>query len=288
MLKERVISAIVLIAIVLAALLLFSPFYFALALGVVVVLGIWEWTQFMHFKQAFWRYAVTALSAVFLFLWIYDERNFLDAGRVFELYAEPILLASVLWWIAALFFVVTYPNSSKIWGKHAVLQFPFAFLTLIPFLIGVLRLRLDSYVSNPYHGLLLLMYVFVLVWAADSGAYFAGRKFGKHKLAPKVSPGKSWQGVIGGLLTAAIFSALFIYFAGTNLTANIAIPTFIGLSVVTVAVSILGDLTESMFKREAGIKDSSHLIPGHGGILDRVDSLTAAVPFFSYFYFFVL
>ena len=288
MLKERVLSAIVLIAIVLAALLWFSPFYFALALGVVVTLGIWEWTQFMHFKQAFWRYAVTGLSGAFLFLWIFDERGFLNAGRVFEQFAEPLLLASVLWWGVALFFVTTFPKSSKVWGKHAVLQFPFAFLTLVPFLIGVLRLRLDGYVANPYHGLLLLLYVFVLVWAADSGAYFAGRKFGKHKLAPKVSPGKSWQGAIGGLLTAVAFSAIFIYFAGKELTANIEIPAFIGLSLATVAVSILGDLTESMFKREAGIKDSSQLIPGHGGILDRIDSLTAAVPFFSYFYFFVL
>lgn len=289
MLKERVISAIVLIAIVLAALLLFSPFYFALTLGVVIILGVWEWTQFLRFKQAFfWRYAITGLVSAFLFLWIYDERAFLNAGRVFEQYAEPALLSSVLWWIIALFFVITYPKSSKIWGKHSVLQFPFAFLTLIPFLIGVLRLRLDGYVANPYHGLLLLLYVLVLVWAADSGAYFVGRKFGKHKLAPKVSPGKSWQGVIGGLLTAVIFSGIFIYFAGTELTAKISVSSFIALSVATVAISILGDLTESMFKREAGIKDSSQLIPGHGGILDRIDSLTAAVPFFSYFYFFVL
>ena len=289
MLKQRVISAIVLIALVFTALFLFSPYYFALALGVVVVLGVWEWTQFFNFKQpTFWRYAITGLSAAFLFLWIYGEGNYLDAGRVFELYAQPILLGAVIWWLVALFFVVTYPKSSVIWGKHSVLQFLFCFFTLIPFLIGVLLLRLDHYVAAPYHGIMLLLYVFILVWVADSGAYFVGRKFGKHKLAPKVSPGKSWQGAIGGLVMAGVVAAIFVNVAQQSLTANVSPEAFIGLSVATVAISILGDLTESMFKRQSGIKDSSHLIPGHGGILDRIDSLTAAVPFFAYFYFFVL
>lgn len=289
MLKQRVISAIVLIALVFTALFLFSPYYFALALGVVVVLGVWEWTQFFNFKQpTFWRYAITGLSAAFLFLWIYGEGNYLDAGRVFELYAQPILLGAVIWWLVALFFVVTYPKTSVIWGKHSILQFFFGFFTLIPFLIGVLLLRLDHYVTEPYHGIMLLLYVFILVWVADSGAYFVGRKFGKHKLAPKVSPGKSWQGAIGGLVMAGVVAAIFVNVAQQSLTANVSSGAFIGLSVATVAISILGDLTESMFKRQSGIKDSSHLIPGHGGILDRIDSLTAAVPFFAYFYFFVL
>ena len=149
-------------------------------------------------------------------------------------------------------------------------------------------LRLDHYVAAPYHGIMLLLYVFILVWVADSGAYFVGRKLGKHKLAPKVSPGKSWQGAIGGLVMAGIVAAIFVNVAQQSLTANVSSGAFIGLSVATVAISILGDLTESMFKRQSGIKDSSHLIPGHGGILDRIDSLTAAVPFFAYFYFFVL
>ena len=128
----------------------------------------------------------------------------------------------------------------------------------------------------------------MLVWAADSGAYFSGRAFGKRKLAPKVSPGKSWEGVVGGLITALVLAFVFIYFSGDALVGERNITGFVILSVATVAISVLGDLTESMFKRESGVKDSSQLIPGHGGVLDRIDSLTAAVPFFSYFYFFVL
>ena len=128
----------------------------------------------------------------------------------------------------------------------------------------------------------------MLVWAADSGAYFSGRAFGKRKLAPKVSPGKSWEGVAGGLITALVLAFVFIHFFGDALVGERNITGFVILSVATVAISVLGDLTESMFKRESGVKDSSQLIPGHGGVLDRIDSLTAAVPFFSYFYFFVL
>ncbi|CAM3812958.1 phosphatidate cytidylyltransferase [Avibacterium gallinarum] len=287
MLKQRVISAIILIAIVCAALFLFSPFYFALALGAVATLGIWEWTQFAQVKNKFWRVVVAGLAGAVLFLWILSEANYLNAGRVFEHYAEPILLSAVIWWIVALGFVVSYPNSVKLWAKSVILQGVFAIVTLVPFIVGVLRLRLDGYVANPYHGLMLLFYVFILVWAADSGAYFAGRKFGKHKLAPKVSPGKTWQGVFGGLVTAGVLAGIFMQVAPQDLF-NVPTVPFIALSVATVAISVLGDLTESMFKRESGIKDSSNLIPGHGGILDRIDSLTAAVPFFAYFYFYVL
>lgn len=287
MLKERILSAIVLIGIVFAALFLFSPFYFALALGVVVTLGVWEWVQFAKIKVGFWRILIAGLCGAFLFLWIFGEGDYLNAGRVFEGYAQPLLLLSVIWWFVALGFVVRYPNSANFWGKSAFWQLIFAFCTLIPFLVGVLKLRLDGYGANPYHGLMLLLYVFILVWSADSGAYFAGRKFGKHKLAPSVSPGKTWQGGLGGLVTAGVLATIFIQVAPDNLF-TVAIVPFVALSVATVAISVLGDLTESMFKRESGIKDSSQLIPGHGGILDRIDSLTAAVPFFAYFYFYVL
>lgn len=280
MLKQRVLSAIVLIAAVLCALFLFTPFYFALALGAVAILGIWEWTQFARLKQPLIRFFVTTFLGVFIFL--------LNAGRVFEQHIQLLLINAVSWWGLALLLVISYPKSAKFWSKNPLLQLLFAFSTLIPFIAGVLRLRLEHYTNNPYHGLFLLLYVFVLVWAADSGAYFSGRAFGKHKLAPKVSPGKSWEGVIGGLITALVLAFIFIHFSGDTLVGDRNITGFIILSVATVAISILGDLTESMFKRESGVKDSSQLIPGHGGVLDRIDSLTAAIPFFSYFYFFVL
>ncbi len=288
MLKQRVLSAIVLIAAVLCAVFLFTPFYFALALGTVATLGVWEWTQFARLKQPLARFCAAAFLGAFIFLWLYTEGNYLDAGRVFEQHLQLLLMNAVGWWILALLLVVSYPQSAKFWSKNPLLQLLFAFSTLIPFIAGVLRLRLEHYTHDPYHGLFLLLYVFVLVWAADSGAYFSGRAFGKRKLAPKVSPGKSWEGVVGGLITALVLAFVFIHFSGDALVGERNITGFVILSVATVAISVLGDLTESMFKRESGVKDSSQLIPGHGGVLDRIDSLTAAVPFFSYFYFFVL
>lgn len=287
MLKERIFSAIILIIIVLVALLLFSPFYFALCVGVIVTLAVWEWTQFVQVKTGIFRFLISGLVGSFLFLWLFGDIQYLNAGRVFVDYAQPLLLASIIWWGIAFLFVITYPRTATIWNKSVILQIVFAFLTLIPFLIGVLSLRLDNYTEDHYHGVLLLLYVCILVWSADSGAYFVGRQFGKHKLAPKVSPGKTWQGAIGGLLTAGIIATIFIQFTSETLF-SISTYSFILLSVFTVAISILGDLTESMFKREAGIKDSSQLIPGHGGVLDRIDSLVAAIPFFTYFYFYVL
>ena len=117
----------------------------------------------------------------------------------------------------------------------------------------------------------------LLIWGADSGAYFAGRAFGKRKLAPKVSPGKSWEGVIGGLLTALVAAVIATQWLG----AVGGLAGFLALVAVTVFISVLGDLSESLFKRVMALKDSGGILPGHGGVLDRIDSLTAAAPIFA-------
>src|SRR5690606_17335644 len=124
------------------------------------------------------------------------------------------------------------------------------------------------------HGPAVMLFLLLLVVAADVGAYFAGRRFGRNKLAPRVSPGKTWEGVIGGLLGAALIALAGGAWFGVPL-----VP-FVALCVVAVLASIVGDLTESLFKRHAGVKDSGTLLPGHGGVLDRVDSVTAAAPVF--------
>jgi phosphatidate cytidylyltransferase len=187
------------------------------------------------------------------------------------------LWASLGWWGVALLLVLFYPGSATVWRNSKILRIIFGILTIIPFFWGMLALRAWHYDENHYSGAVWLLYVMILVWGADSGAYMFGKLFGKHKLAPKVSPGKTWQGFIGGLATAAVIS--WGYGMWANL--DVAPVTLLICSIVAVLASVLGDLTESMFKREAGIKDSGHLIPGHGGILDRIDSLTAAVPVFA-------
>ena len=124
----------------------------------------------------------------------------------------------------------------------------------------------------------LIMAVMVLVWGADIGAYFSGKAFGKRKLAPQVSPGKSWEGVYGGLALSLVITA--VVGLVRDWTLGQMILGLLGAAIV-VFISVVGDLTESMFKRQSGIKDSSNLLPGHGGVLDRIDSLTAAIPVFA-------
>lgn len=289
MLKERVFSAVIMIAVALSALFFLSPLPFTLALTAVVVIGFWEWAQFAGFKRPIARAIVAFISIALLLFPIMANSDYIRAARFLTDATTPLLFVGCLWWLFALYLVITYPASARFWDKSVSAKFIFGFVTLIPFLIGTLALRFNNYAADEYQGTYLLLYVFLLVWGADSGAYFAGRAFGKHKLAPNVSPAKSWEGVFGGLLTSGIIATLFLQLSPENVFGReLNTGAFIALSVATVAISVLGDLAESMFKRQAGIKDSSQLIPGHGGVLDRIDSLTAAVPFFATFFFFVL
>ena len=254
MLKYRLISAFVLIPIVIAALFLLPPMGFAIVTLVVCMLAAWEWGQLSGFTSTSQRVWLAVQPMV-----------------------EGSLWASFAWWIVALLLVLSYPASAAFWRHSKVLRLIFGILTIVPFFWGMLALRAWHYADNHYSGALWLLYVMILVWGADSGAYMFGKMFGKHKLAPKVSPGKTWQGFFGGLLTAAVISWAYGVWAHLDVTPTVLLVC----SVVAALASVLGDLTESMFKREAGIKDSGHLIPGHGGILDRIDSLTAAVPVFA-------
>ncbi|KMK51380.1 phosphatidate cytidylyltransferase [[Actinobacillus] muris] len=288
MLKQRVLSAIVMIAFALVALFGLPPLPFTIALSAIVVLAMWEWAQFVGFKRPIARAIVAFVVTCLLFFPMVASTDYIRAARFLTDATTPLLFLGCIWWCIALGLVVSYPNSAKGWQHSVSAKFIFGFCTLIPFLIGVLALRFYQYPLNQYQGTYLLLYVFLLVWGADSGAYFVGRAIGKRKLAPKVSPGKSWEGAIGGVLTSAVIAGGFLQFAPNVFGREIETVSFIVLSIMTVAVSVLGDLSESMFKRQAGIKDSSNLIPGHGGILDRIDSLTAAVPVFATGFFFLV
>lgn len=289
MLKERVLSAIVMLLVAIVALFWLSPMWFTFGLAGLIVVGMWEWAQFAGFKRPIARAIVAVVTICLLYFPLFASTDYIKATRFLTDETTPLLFVACIWWAVAFGLVVTYPKSASLWANSVSAKFIFGFCTLIPFFIATLALRFYHYHVSPYQGTYLLLYVFSLIWAADSGAYFFGRALGKHKLAPKVSPGKSWEGAIGGLFTAAVVAVLFLQFTPNNLLGReVNLVPFVALSVATVAISILGDLTESMFKRQAGIKDSSHLIPGHGGVLDRIDSLTAAVPFFATFFFFAL
>ncbi|AKP32877.1 phosphatidate cytidylyltransferase [Yersinia aleksiciae] len=275
MLKYRLITALILIPVVIGALFLLPPVGFAIVTLFVCMLAAWEWGQLAGFATRSQRIWLAILCGFLLVLMLLSLPAYQHSAHLPQV-SVPLWL-SMGWWLAALLLVLTYPRSAAFWRDSRLLRIIFGILTIVPFFWGMVALRQYGYDQHHNIGAWWLLYVMLLVWGADSGAYMFGKLFGKHKLAPKVSPGKTWEGLIGGLLTSALISWLF----GRYAPLDIIPEKLLICSVVAALASVLGDLTESMFKREAGIKDSGHLIPGHGGILDRIDSLTAAVPVFA-------
>ena len=254
MLRARIFTAAVLIALLLGIILLLPPVATVAALTLVVLAGAWEWSAFLRPPGAGARVAYLLLIAVLLPLaWWVSEG---PVGRV------VLPAAAVAWWVVALAWVAFAPGRTARWSAALA-----GALALVPAWLALVRLRLDL-----PRGAQWLLFVLALVWAADLGAYFAGRSFGRRRLAPQVSPGKTWEGVLGG----ALFSAVLAAFGG----GWFGVPrlVFVPLCLLAVAFSVVGDLTESLLKRFAGLKDSGTLFPGHGGVMDRIDSITGAAP----------
>lgn len=255
---ERIKTAIVLVAIVLLCMFATrNPIPMYALMAVTVAIAAYEWAKLMpnppHPKRYLYA-AATTITAMIAILWSEAWPYIWDAAIVV--------------WIFTLVWVKKYPLETD-W--YATSLRVIGFLLLVSAVVAIYALWARS--------VWWLMYVFVLVWGADSGAYFAGRTFGRHKLAPNVSPAKSIEGLIGGLMTTL---AIVLVVAFTQLHLNgQGLWYFIGLSMLTVLASVQGDLFESMIKRQAGIKDSGTILPGHGGVLDRIDSLMAAAPIFA-------
>ena len=260
MLKQRIITALVLLPIALGGFFLLDGGAFALFIAVVVTLGAWEWARLAGLGAQPQRVAYAAGVAALLY-----------GLHLLPALAPLLLLAAVLWWGAATLLVLNYPDSSRYWGGLPG-KLLIGLLILLPAWQGLVLLKQWPQANA------LIIAVMVLVWGADIGAYFSGKTFGKRKLAPKVSPGKSWEGLYGGLAASLLITLLVGLQQGWS--ASGLLLAMSGAAVV-VLISVVGDLTESMFKRQSGIKDSSNLLPGHGGVLDRIDSLTAAIPVFA-------
>jgi phosphatidate cytidylyltransferase len=269
MLKQRLITAAILIPLVVWGILVLPTSYLSLVLALFIVQGAWEWTGFMQLKVIWQRVLYVAVVTLGLAcIWFFQQDSFL-AGANTDWLALPIL--SLFWWLLATVWVLSYPRTVRRWSSRAALML-IGLLILLPTWLAVVGLH-----ASGEQGPLLVMYLLSLIWVADSGAYFGGRAWGKRKLAPAVSPGKTWEGVGSAMAISTLYAIAAAQVLG--LPGNLW-PVFVVLSLVTVVFSVLGDLTESMFKRHAGIKDSGTLLPGHGGVLDRIDSVTAAAPIF--------
>ena len=258
MLLARTLTALVLIPLAIGAIFYLPPLFFVGVCAAIVSLAIWEMASFFWPHNYLMHNIFLAVVLVLIF--------------VSEFFSPFFTLAiGGLWWLAVPYLLVKYMHNGAFSIRSWQSKFVVGVLTFIPCFTGLVTLRLDF-------GPLYLLFVLAIIWAADIGAYFSGRFFGKHLLAERISPKKTVEGVLGGLVAAivvAIIAGLVLGFTGWVWVMWLLLVT------VVVLWSIIGDLFESMLKRVAQVKDSGNILPGHGGVYDRIDSITAAVPIFA-------
>lgn len=259
---ERIITALVLVAVVLSCMFATpSPYpMFGLMIAAAAV-GGYEWYKLMPCQGKAvskpWAWGYGLLSAIVAFIAL----KFSELSLLFW-------IASIFTWLLSIYWVKSYPDYDA-WYNPSLKGIGIILIS------AAITALFSLWQTSPWW----LMYVFLLVWGADTGAYFVGRKLGRKKLAPSVSPNKSMEGLYGGVATA-MFIVMVVELLYLDFTVAQQILFFV-LSIITVFSSVLGDLFESMIKRRAGIKDSGRVLPGHGGVLDRIDSLLAAAPIFA-------
>lgn len=255
-LAQRIVTAVVLIAVLLLVFFTLPPAAATGVLGFFVLIAAWEWSGFLGADSIGLRGAYVLLIGLLMvgIAWLVPD----------PVPLKPLLWFSLAWWLVAFAWVLRFPTPIR-----ADIGALCGALVILPTWAGLL-IMLGFESGGPEY----VLFVLGIVWAADVGAYFVGRRLGRHKLAPAVSPGKTWEGVAGGLIAAVVTAAAGAVWFGLSPLLMAVVGLFVG------AVSVVGDLTVSMFKRNAGLKDSGNLFPGHGGVLDRVDSVTAAVPMF--------
>jgi phosphatidate cytidylyltransferase len=253
MLKQRVMTAVPAIVLLLLVLFVLPPALAQLAFAAIILAGAWEWSGFLKLEARNMRLFYVALIAVVLAAFAFLAN---------DVVVDMVLSVALAWWLIALIWAFNFPTPIP-----RLVGWICGGLVLIPAYLAIVSL----YAVQPA----LLLFVLVIVWAADIGAYFVGKLFGRVRLAPKISPGKTWEGVFGGFALVAVLALIRAHWL------EIDIAVLLPFCLAVASISIIGDLTVSMFKRNAGLKDSGRLFPGHGGVLDRIDSVTAAAPLFA-------
>ena len=252
MLKTRLITSLVLFIVFATAFVYLPPLYWDLLILTVISIGIWEWARMAQYNKivSFLYTSLVLLSGLFLLVYSPDLMHMVVIWAV--------LLAAMFWLL-----IVPFLLAFSLQVNNPVLIGLLGLITIVPFGLSMIALR----EINPS-----LLIVFAMtVWIADSAAYFAGKRFGKHKLAPSISPGKTFEGVLGAWVAVTAYAILLCYITHQS---YMFVLVFWGVMIL----SIMGDLFESLIKRQAGVKDSSSLLPGHGGVLDRIDGLTSTLP----------
>ncbi len=262
-LLKRVLTASILIPSVIAAVLFLPTSYLALCFALIALLAGWEWATLSGFLNNFSRVLfILVLAAV---LWA----SYLLLDHPW--FTDWLFYLSAVWWFVIAYILTRYTKIELAKPGPDMMRAVMGLIVLVPLWVALVVLH-RSGDDGPF----IVLFLMVLIWVADSGAYFAGSRWGSRKLAPVISPGKSWEGVYGAVAGAFICGLLLAWYRSDDPGTLWLVP----VCVVTVLISVVGDLFESLLKRRMAMKDSGSLLPGHGGVLDRIDSLTAAAPVF--------
>jgi phosphatidate cytidylyltransferase len=263
--RTRIVAASVMLPIAVAVVLILPTSWLAAVLASLLVAALWEWTELAGLRDRLPRVLYLLANALLMAAVVWG------AGRgLFTL--KLLSLIGAAWWLLVLLWLARFDFAASDTPSNRALKLLAGSLSAIPAWAALCWLHAD-----PARGPGWALFAVALVWAADSGAYFVGVRYGRRKLAPRISPGKSWEGLLGGLACSLLLAAVAWPLLGLGWT---SLPALGLLTLLTALISVAGDLFESLLKRHAGAKDSSDLIPGHGGLLDRLDSLLAALPVF--------
>ena len=262
--KQRIITALILTPIAIAFILLSSTPIFAGVLLLVWVATMWEWTRLIGVQNVTLRVLnILVMATLMVGLW-------LVRGQTIWWMCIAI---GALWWLVALRWMRSFSFAASPTPRNRLIKMVAGMFVLVPAWTALVAIH-----SLPTHGPYWTLYALFLVWAADTFAYVSGSRFGRNKLAPRISPGKTWEGVYGALIGSSLIAFIGAWWLGQR---DVTLILLIGLGLFCVVWSIIGDLFESLMKRQANVKDSGALFPGHGGLLDRLDGVVAAMPMFA-------
>lgn len=270
MTKVRTLTALILTPLAVAAILLLAtPWLVALA-AVVFLAGLWEWFRLAQIDDTLSRTVLLLVNLLMMVALVWASRS--SSGGSLVLF-QLATVVGVIWWLLAALWLKHYSFASDHDTHARMFKLAAGTLAVVPAWCALALIHAEQ--PNGHRWLLVAL---VIVWAADSGAYFVGRRFGRHKLSPRISPNKTVEGLLGGLAAGLAVGVAGALFAGAQVA---QLPAVALIVVLTVGASVIGDLYESLLKRHVGAKDSSNLLPGHGGVLDRVDGVLAALPVFA-------
>ncbi len=266
MLKQRIVTAAILLVLFGLLLSFASRSFFTLVIAGVTAAAAWEWGRLSGVKTDAWQSAYAAAIGILTLAFTMNVP--------FDYDEYWLLLIAFLVWLVMIVAMFLQPRLAPI--ESASTQLLLTGLVLLPLAgFSIVWLRHDASAASSG----LLLYALALVWVMDIGAYFSGKRFGKRKLSPLISPGKTWEGVYGGIAAACLLLVVALLFSFFPAYKTFALVV---ASVLAAAISVIGDLFESRIKRASGYKDSSQLLPGHGGVLDRIDGVIASLPVFAF------